>query len=303
MELKIRRLFRLHKMLVLYSVLIMISILFFFVGLLPAVRKSIAMVQELRVTKEEISRIQKKANLLSSLDQSELQKNAETLLWAVPSERSVPTLLSTIEGLAAKHDIFISEMMIEGISSLASNSGRLAVKPEGNIITETLSLQGDLVQLRNFLFESTRVRRLMRIKDLTLSSLPKTNRIMAQLVIEMFYLPLPVSIGKPSDPLEPFSQRELETLGKIASFPIVYASGGAPVFTNSAPVQGNVPTEPSVLDPFAPPKRVITPVPSLTPRPTPLATATPIQSGPTPTVRAGTPTPRPSSSPTPSPAP
>jgi len=272
MLLKIRRFIRLHRALVQDGVLFLAGCIALFVGLIPAIQKSIVLVRDLQTLKADISRIQQKANMLNFLDQSELSVSAREVLAGVPADKSVTTLLSTIETVAQKNNMFISDMSIEGIAALATGSAKPVVKPEGTILTEEISLQGELIDLRNFLFECVRVRRLMRVKDMMLTSIPKSSMMTAKMKIEVFYLPLPQTIGKPSDVLEPFSQKELTLLDKISSYPIMFAMGADLLSPGATQEVFERPTVPVVSDPFSSPRRILTPTPvrELTPSPTPV---------------------------------
>ena len=287
MKSKISRLLRFRKTLVAYSTLLIACLICFFVGLVPAISKSVIMIKDLRTMQEEISGIQKKASMLQSVDLLELEQTARDVLAGVPPDKSVSTLLSTIEAVATKYNLYISDMSIEGIASLAKDSAKPVTKPEGNSLTEGISLQGELIQLRNFLIECVRVRRLLRVKDMVITAIPKSNLITAKLTIEVFYLPLPQTIGKISDALEPFSQEELATIEKIKSYPIMYDSEIMPISPQETPALGDIPTEPAVADPFsAPSTETVLPTSSPTPRPLLSPTASP-----TATIKAPTPSP------------
>jgi len=284
MKLKIRRFIRLHKHLALYGAVFIVTLIALIVGLIPAISKSVKLVSDLRTMQDDINRIQTKVSMLQNLNQQELEKYASDMLAAVPADRSLTTLLSTIDSLAVKHNLFISDMSIEGVTSLASRSGAVAIKAEGNSLIETISLQGELLNLRNFLSDCIRVRRLMRVKDLVLTSMPKSNLITAKLTVEVFYLPFPQTIGKISDVIEPFSQKEMTTLATIQSFPMLFSMGSGASVQSITPVKTILPTAPSVVDPFAPirPRAIISP----TPMTTLLPSVSPIRLSPTSTPRA-----------------
>jgi Tfp pilus assembly protein PilO len=292
---KLRRIYRLHKSLVIHSGLLVIGILGLFSALIPSVQKTMTVVKGLRTLNAEIAQIQKKVSVLASLDQNVLEQSAAAVLSAVPEDKSVSTLLSTVEAVAGRNGLFISDISIERIGSVSTGSGSMAVKKDGNSMTETISLQGELLQLRNFLTESLRVRRLMRIKDMQLTSLPKSNLVTAKLSIEVFYQPLPTSIGKASDPMEPLSQKEMDTLEKVTSFPVVYATGVQPTLYGTPAVIGEEPRSPALIDPFSLPRRRTAPAPASNPTPSPTVSITPKPtSQPTPSL-----TPAPTPQPTP----
>jgi len=242
----IRRFIRLHQTLVLYLSLLCVGFLSLFIGLVPAILKSVALVQNVWTLKTENGQLQKKVATLNSLSETDLEKDAEDIFSAIPNDKSISTLLSTIEILSVKHGLYISAMDIEGIGGLASGSAKTALKSEGSILTETLSLQGELNHLRDFLDECVRVRRLMRVSDMVITSMPRSSMVTAKLVIEVFYLPLPTTIGKPGNPLESLSQKELTILEKLRTYPIIYNRS-----IGTGESQGAAPVVPAVSDPFA----------------------------------------------------
>jgi len=305
MLLKIRRFIRLNKPLVAYTALLFIGIGGLFFGLIPSLQKSIVLVKDLKTMNEDMSRIQKKVNLLSTLDQTVLEQYGEVVLTALPEDKSVSTLLSTADALAEKNNLSTSDLSIEGIASLSTASGNQPVKPEGHTLSETISLQGELINLRNFLSDCMKVRRLMRVKSLSLSAVPKSTQMSAKLTLEFFYLALPSSIGKPSDPLDPFSQKELEILEKLSSYPIAYQTQTQSASGGQTAVIGEEPAIPALLDPFSRPRSKVTPTPSSGVTPAPSAKITPVPttkltpSGTPKTTPALSPTSRPTPSPTP----
>lgn len=266
----VKRFIRLHKPLVLNGIVLCVSLVALFVGLVPSLQKTIMLIEDIRTLGEEVDRIQDKLNVLQSLDSTELENASVDVLAAVPSDKSIETLLSTVEAVANKNGMVISDLSIESIGTFSSGSAGLQVKPEGIILTETVSLKGEITQIRNFLSDCLRVRRLLRIKSLELSAVPKSTDMTARLGIEVFYLPLPTTIGKASDPLKPFSEQELSTLAKIRSYPIAYAPEGAQTSTGPS-VVGQEPTVPVLSDPFFPSTApVVSPlVPSISPVPSP----------------------------------
>ena len=279
MILKIRRFIRMNTSLVVYSILLLVGVIALFVGLVPALQKSITLIRDLQTLQDEMNRIGKKVTMLSALNQEEMERRSEDVLSAVPTDKSVSTLLSSVEAVAYKNGLSISDMSIEAIGSLATGSGKQQTKPEGNTLTETVSLQGTLIQLREFLSGVVRVRRLMTIKNMALTAMPKSTLMTAQLSIEVYSQPLPTTIGKASDPIEPFSQKEIDTLDKVASYPVVFTTETQPLSPQEPSPVGREPTTPTVADPFTNSEIKITPsptpLPTLTTTPSPTSTETP----------------------------
>jgi len=276
---KIRRFIRMNTSLVVYSVLLLMGVIGLFVGLVPAVQNGITLIRDLQSLQDEMNSIQKKVTMLSSLNQEELERRSEDVLSAVPTDKSVSTLLSSVEAVALKNGLMISDMSIEAIGSLATGSAIQQTKPEGNTMTETVSLQGTLIQLRNFLSEVVKIRRFMTIENMGLTALPKSNLMSALLSIEVYYQSLPITIGKASDPIELFSQKEIDTLEKVALYPIVFATEMQPLSSQKTSTVGEEPTTFSVLDPFTDSEIKIrpspTPLPTLSTTPSPTSSETP----------------------------
>ena len=285
MILKIRRFIRMNTSLVVYSVLLFLGVIALFVGLVPALQKSYTLIRDLQTLQDEMNGIQKKVTMLSALNQGEVERRSEDVLLAVPTDKSVSTLLSSVEAVAFKNGLSISDMSIEAIGSLATDSGIQQTKPEGNTITETVSLRGTLIQLREFLSEVVRVRRLMTIKNMALTAIPKSMLMTAQLSVEVYYQPFPTTIGKATDPIEPFSQKEINTLDKVASYPVMFTAETPSLTSQEIPLVGEEPTTFSVLDPFFSASTQTTFIPTSTPTPSLLPLSSPTAS-PTATIKA-----------------
>jgi len=301
----IRRFVRLNKSLVTYAALVCIGLIGLFIGLIPSAQKCLVLAKDMQSLNREIVQIQKKVNVLSSLDQLSLEKSAQVVIAAVPINKSIPTFLSTIESIALKNGLYISDMDIAGSTSLATGSGLRQTKQNENTISAEVVLQGELESVRSFLLECIQVLRLLRVKNLSLSALPRSTFMNVKLEVESFYLSLPVSIGKPLDPLETFSEKELATLEKIASYPIAYTFIPQSVSSSQPTVPVEVPTIPVITDPFAISEKTLIRVPirNVTPSPVeiliPQPTATMSATGsPKPTVSVA-PAASPSSSPIP----
>jgi Tfp pilus assembly protein PilO len=265
---KLKRFIRLNKLLAIYIGLFVIGLIALFIGIIPSIQKSIALVSELRSLQTEISRMQQKASMLSSFDQTSLETTVQDVLAAVPTDKSIHTLMSTVEAIALKNGLSIADLSIEGIGTLATGSAKVAAKPEGNVMSETIVLQGDLVPLRNFLADSVQVRRLLRIKRMELTAVPKSTAMNMKLVIEVFYSPLPTSISKVSDSIEPFSAKELATIQKLSSYPIVYQMTQPVQSLVGASGVREAPNVPVLTDPFSKPGSQTIPVVTVKPSPT-----------------------------------
>jgi len=264
---KLKRFVRLNRLLAMYIGLFIVGLLGLFIGVIPSIQKSISLVSELRLLQTEIERMQQKASMLASLDQTSLETTAQDVLAAVPTDKSINTLMSTVEAIAVKNGLSIADLSIEGIGTLATGSAKVAAKPEGNVVSETIVLQGDLLPLRNFLADSVRVRRLLRIKRLELTAVPKSTAMNMKLIIEVFYAPLPSSISKVSDIIDPFSSKELATIQKLNTYPIVYPMQQSLPSLVGTPVTRDAPTVPVLTDPFSKPGSQIKPI--VTPKPSP----------------------------------
>lgn len=244
----IQRFIKMHRSLSVYGVLLLLGIIGVVIGLVPAGKNVFALITQVKTLETDISNFRTKIVILSSYEDSVFENMVHDVLAAIPQDKSVNTLLSTIEVTAAKNGLAVSSFSVAALGSIATQSGSLD-KPDSklgvNILPASFVVEGDISGLRDFLNDIIKIRRLIRVKSMDLMFQNKTTVIQAKVTVDAFYKTLPQTIGKVSDSVESLSQKEQDLLTKIISYPIVYE---APIIFDT--VNTSLPANPVNADPF-----------------------------------------------------
>ncbi len=194
-----------------------VILLFCAVGLIAAVIPAIDKVQTLWQDTQKLSddnkALQTKLNALNLLDETSLRQQLDTVISAVPADKSLPTLFSTVDALSAQSGVSVMALTVNGNTSLASGSAATRITPEERLLgTQTvpfsLSIQGTLASIQQFITLAPQVRRLLRIRTFAIS-FPQDNRpIRIALEMDAFYQPSPTTLGKTGTVLPSLTDRK-----------------------------------------------------------------------------------------------
>ncbi len=221
---QLSKLFREYQKLIVSIGILLVSGLGIVLGVVPILQKTIAMNTQFNNLSREVDVLKNKVSILESIDEGSIRNSAQTLLSAVPSDKSLATLLWTLDGLSAKTGVAAGNFSIAKLGSLATESAKRVTADEqavgGNIVPFTINISGTLDQLRGFLAASISVRRLVRIRTLDVS-FQKTGSgsatmVTAALGMDTFYAPLPSMIGSVSQPLTALTSADDELIAKVA---------------------------------------------------------------------------------------
>jgi len=103
----------------------------FVVGIVPLGGKAIDENNELPALSSEVAGLKNKTSVLQTIDENEMRSDMQTLLSAVPSDKSLSTLLSTVDGLAAATGVSVDTISLERPGSLATASARRQLQMNG----------------------------------------------------------------------------------------------------------------------------------------------------------------------------
>lgn len=207
-------------------------LLFCAVGFIAAVYPAIGKVQSLwaDTTKlsDEVTSLQTKLTALNALDETTLRQELTNVISAVPTDKSLPTMFSTVDGLAAQTNVSVMSMGIGGNTSLASGSAAKLTPQDKLIGAQTVpfsvTIQGTLPAIQQFIARAPQVRRLLRIRTFSIT-FPQDNRpISIALEMDAFYQPSPTSLGKTGTTVEILTDAEQEIITKVSQLPM--ATGG-----------------------------------------------------------------------------
>lgn len=207
-------------------------LLFCAVGFISAVYPSIGKVQSLWADtaklSDEATALQTKLTALNALDETSLRQQLTNVISAVPTDKSLPTVFSTLDGLAAQTNVSVMDMSIGGNTSLASGSASKLTPEERLIGAQTVpfsvTIQGTLPAIQQFITRAPQVRRLLRIRTFSIT-FPQDNRpISIALQMDAFYQPSPTAIGKTGAAIVNLTDSEQAVISKVSQLPM--ATGG-----------------------------------------------------------------------------
>lgn len=246
----IRRIIRLYQSFIISGVIILFCLIALIIGIIPGFKKILSMVGGLYEQTKTVQLWQEKINILNALDTQLLNSYATAAISAVPADKSLGTIFSTIDGLTIQEGVEVTGISLSSIGSVATEAAQKLSAEEQkigvNIVPFSIIVVGPIEQVRNVVEKAVKIRRLFRIRNFDLSFDNKSGMTKSTIQMDAYYVPLPKSLGKISDSLKPLSDDEIQIIDKISALPLVTRE--EPVSTESMQIQ----TGPRSTDPFSP---------------------------------------------------
>lgn len=207
------------------------SLLFIFFLLTTVVKGRVGAIGETRRAiqkkREKLAVLVEKQAKLSTLNREDLKKNFLLAEQAVPSKRNTAGFLAQVERIAMESGVLVDGVQMEG-GEIATESGKKEIKikrkPQ-NWFKTTVTLRGAVENIGNFLEKIFWSRRIIRITRVHLSApLNQTgtpSAMTAVLTVEVFFKPLPQSMGPIEEPLPKITKKEEEVAKKVFSLPFL----------------------------------------------------------------------------------
>ena len=222
MDRAIRKFFRRYQTQVVYGVMVFVSVAALWYGLIPAWARVRQLFADRQTLISQIVQIQKKIAILEGLDEDALRSQLMALVSAVPADNAIPSVFSTIDGVAAESGITLESLVIQNPGSLATQSARRQTAEEQRFGANTLMFsavaEGTLEQMRMFFERTVAVRRSLRVRyfDVALSA---GNLANLRVGMDAFYVPIPTSLGEVLGSIEPLAPQEEETIRRLSAYP------------------------------------------------------------------------------------
>ncbi|MEK7129827.1 MAG: hypothetical protein AAB803_02295 [Patescibacteria group bacterium] len=243
MMIALRRLFRTYKGMIPAVLLLIFSVGGFVYGVVPAGRIVWRLVSEREGVKREVAGLRKKSQTLGGLDEETLRSQLTLLISAVPSDKSIPTVFTTVEEVARESGIGLTAVSVANPGALATESAKKQSTQErklgSGIVPVSVSGEGTIDQIRDFFKRAVSVRRLLRIRffDVTFLS---SDRAVVHAGLDTFFSPMSTTIGDVQALVEPLTNAEEMTLTKVSGFP-----------AGNIETSAELPLSPSTRDPFS----------------------------------------------------
>jgi len=246
---QIPKFLRPYQGLIISILMIIVAILGIVFGIIPAIGKIIQMRSNIISLSEANEQMKTKLNILESTDENVYRSELQDLVAAVPSDKSLTTLFSTVDAISASSGVTISDLSLIKPGSIATESAVKQSTEEkqigSSILPFTVTVYGTYAQIHDFLSQVVGVRRFFRVRNFDISFSDVSN-ISVRMGMDAFYSPISLNPATFNKPLEPLTQEEEQIIAKIQALPIVgQISLPAPSTAGTAP-------EGSRLDIFTP---------------------------------------------------
>jgi Tfp pilus assembly protein PilO len=233
-----RKFFRTYQEL-LISVLILVGIgIGVLVGIIPVVNKIIELRNQSNDLQTLIEAMRVKVNILDSSDEETNKRYLSELALAVPQDKSLTSVFSTIDGLGTETGVTLSDFTLTKPGSIASGSAKKVTTEEktvgSNFVPFTLTVAGTYEQIHDFFNRVVQVRRFFRVRHFDLTFL--NNTVSARLGMDAYYAALPTKLGSAEQVIEPLSQEDEQIITKIMALPVLSQDASMPVSGQSGVV-------------------------------------------------------------------
>lgn len=229
----IKKIWRLYHGFALSVAFFSVSIVGFIFGVYPVIRSSIDILSQVQALEDHVTTLTQKENFLRALDEESLRQELLTLLSAVPSDKSIPTIFSTIDNVVGQTGLSLADMTVTNPGSLATEAATRKSTEEKKIgvslIPFSLTLRGSPSQIADFFSKVISVRRLVRVRTFE-AAIDHSQVTNLRVDLDSFYSPLPSSLGKVDQKLATLTPEEENVIQKLAAYPW----GSQSIFSTSA---------------------------------------------------------------------
>jgi len=220
----IRLFIKTYQNLVISGVILIFCVVGVIAGVVPAAGKIREMGSSMQELSEEYTRLQAKLSILNSLDENTLRNQLGAVISAVPTDKSLPTIFSTTEAIAAQSTVSIISMNILGDTDLASGSAKKTTALEKQIGTHAIpfavTIEGPLPAIQDFITVAPQVRRLFRVRTFAITFPQNDRPISIAVQMDAFYEPSPTDIGKSSTTLTTLTEAESGIVARVSELPL-----------------------------------------------------------------------------------
>ena len=218
--------------------------LFFFV-IINTGQQAIGTFQDAQTIEDQNSGLASRLAVLDKLDESTLQQQLQSSTQAVPLDKSLPTILRTIEGIAVQSQVSVSNLAVLEPGSLSTKSAQQVdinqQKYGAALLPFTVAVTGSIDQIKTFIDLTTKVRRFLMAQSFIVNfianaptqsvqssssgqlqssqsaQLTNSPQLSTQMGFSAFYIPLPN--GSPPDNTQPLSPDQQALINTISAYP------------------------------------------------------------------------------------
>ena len=191
--------------------------------MIPNITKVKEISKNKKILKSKIINLQKKDNVLNTINEGLLANNFIKLNYVIPENKDYALLFTTLDYLQQKLGIAITRTEFE-LGAVSTTSAKLKKNKSGDTFTVPLNLEviGTVDQLQNFLVHLTNLSGRLITVDIIKMNIDINGIVKAQLTGNTYFNPLPAKIGSIDSPIPEFSENYQVLFEKILEnqFPI-----------------------------------------------------------------------------------
>lgn len=224
--------------------LLIFSLAGILLGVIPLAQKTLTLLESDQALSAEVKFLGSKAVILDTLDENTLRNIVLVLASAVPPDKSLPTVFTTINTVSGLSDVAITDLTLSNPGSIATASAKKLTSDEAkigtNILRFSVSGVGSFSQVQTFLRSVVSVRRMFRMQTMNLSI--SGDEVTFRLDFDAFYVPYPTTVGS-TESIAPFTDAQQKTISSVGALPLDSQ-------TQESTISASVPSGKS--NPFAP---------------------------------------------------
>lgn len=223
----IQRIIRTYQQLAVSVAVLVFCVIAFFSGILPSFKTVRDRFIALYALGKDNEQLTQKVELLNRYEEIDLKDKLSVLFSAVPGDKSLPSLFGTVEAVANETGVTIVDMSVSGglvASASASKQSPLEKKLGSRIVPFTVTVEGSLSNMQQFIINIPLVRRLMRIREFSIT-FPKNNKpLTVSFLLDAFYEPYETQLGGTGALIKPLNDDELSIIDKLTKFPLMLSA-------------------------------------------------------------------------------
>lgn len=196
---------------------VMLLLLF---GIIPAIQKTRSIFEQGKELQVEVNALNDKVAVLDSLNEADLESKLQIATSAIPVDQSLATILQTVETVGTGVGVSISRITLDSSENISTAAANIRSDQErklgANLLPFTISAGITFDQMKQFLVNTSNVRRFIRAKAFNLSANTEDGDLTTSVSFDAFYLPL--QSQNSDQPIFPLTQEEEALLSKISSY-------------------------------------------------------------------------------------
>src|SRR3989344_2097812 len=175
-----------------------------------------------------------KANELESINEEELSKKIENITLALPPDQDYTSAINVLQNIISENGFSLVSMQLSQSSVAVPNLKGFSIK------IETI---GPRLVFSNLLNSIENASRVMKVSGLELTSQRRNDEVSASITVDVYFAPLPTTLGASDSPLSKLTENEEEIVSKLSQN--IKTNG----FNASSGLSGSLPSR-GKLNPF-----------------------------------------------------